>query len=415
MSGTALSLEGAGAVLRPPEDGLPYLRHDRAGAQTLEPGSLTCADGAIAALSDDPAASVRFDARGTTVVPGLVDCHTHLPFAGWRAREYEQKVTGVPYAEIARAGGGIAASARALAESSDDAVLAQAAGLAREMLAWGTTTFEGKSGYGLSRDGELRALRLAAALRGRVAQETVATALLAHAVPPGWTADGWMDEVAAMLPTVARDTVAESLDIFVESIAFSNEHLARMGALAREHGLVLRAHVEQLATHRSVPVALDADARSVDHLSLVHPDDVAPLARSECAAVLLPSAELMNGEHAAPGRALADAGAICVLATDANPGTSPVVALPIVIGLGVRRYGWSAREAFLAVTLNAAHVLGRAASIGSIETGKRADLVVLDAPLDHVPYRFGHHPVLAVVLGGELAWVREDARDRVRT
>jgi imidazolonepropionase len=409
----ALSIEGADAVLRPPEDGLPYLRHDRAAELRLDPGSLACADGVIAALSEDAGAAVRFDAAGTTVIPGLVDCHTHLPFAGWRAQEYEDKVTGVPYEEIARAGGGIASSARALAEASDEAVLAQSERLAREMLAWGTTTFEGKSGYGLSREQELRALRLAAELRGRVAQETVSTALLAHAVPPGFTADAWMDEVAAMLPEVVAGTVAEALDIFVESIAFSNAHLERMGALAREHGLALRAHVEQLATHRSVPVALAAGAVSVDHLSRLHPDDVAPLAASECGAVLLPSAELLNAEHAAPGRALADAGAICVLATDGNPGTSPVFALPVVIGLAVRAYGWSAREAFLAATLNAAHVLGRARTLGSIEPGKRADLVVLDGPLEQVPYRFGHHPVLAVVAGGELAWVREDARGRV--
>jgi imidazolonepropionase len=410
-----LSIEGARALLLPPEPGLPYLRHDRAAQLRLEPGSVACADTTIAALDEDAGAAVRFDASGTTVVPGLIDCHTHLPWAGWRAGEYEAKVTGVPYEEIARAGGGIASSARAFAAAGDEEVLRQAEGLAREMLTWGTTTFEGKSGYGLSRDAELRALRLAAELRERVPQTTVATALLAHAVPPGYTADSWMSEVESLVGPVSSDTVAESLDIFVESFAFSNEHLARMGELARANGLALRAHVEQLATHRSVPVALDAGARSVDHLSRMHPDDIAPLAASECAAVLLPSAELLNDEPAAPGRALADAGAICVLATDANPGTSPVVALPIVISLGVRAYGWSAREALNAVTLNAAHVLGRSGSLGSIEPGKRADLVVLDAGIEDVPYRLGHNPVLAVVAGGELAWVREDARDRVRS
>jgi imidazolonepropionase len=163
-----------------------------------------------------------------------------------------------------------------------------------------------------------------------------------------------------------------------------------------------------------VPVALEAGARSVDHLARLHHDDLAPLARSECAAVLLPAAEFLGDEHVAPGRALADAGAICVIATDANPGTSPVVSLPVTIGLAVRRYGWTAREAFLAATLNAAHVLGRAGQVGSIEVGKRADLVVLDGPLEHVPYRFGHNPVLAMVVGGRLAWARPDARERVR-
>jgi len=412
---TRLSIDGADAVLRPPEDGLPHLRHDRAAHLTLEPGSVACADGTIVALDVDDGAALRFDASGCTVVPGLVDCHTHLPFAGWRAREYEMKVTGVPYEEIARSGGGIAASARALAEATDEAVLTQSRDLAGEMLRWGTTTFETKSGYGLSRDGELRALRLADALRERVPQPQVAsTALLAHAVPAGETAASWMDAVADLVPEVAAHTPAEALDLYVESIAFDNDALARMGELARAHGLALRAHVEQFACHRSVPVALEAGARSVDHLACLHPDDVAPLAAAECAAVLLPGAEHLGAEAVAPGRALADAGAICVLASDANPGTSPIVSLPLIVGLAVRRYGWTAREAFLAVTLNAAWVLGRSAVVGSIEVGKRADLVVLDVPLDHVAYRFGHHPVLAVVAGGELAWVREDARARVR-
>lgn len=410
----ALSIEHATAMLRPPGDGLPYLRHDRAGELALEPGSLTCADGVIAALDADAGADVRLSATGATVIPGLVDCHTHLPFAGWRANEYGLKVAGVPYEEIARSGGGIAASARALAQSTDEQVLGQASTLACEMLAWGTTTFETKSGYGLSREAELRSLRLATALGERAAQRTVSTALLAHAIPPGQTAGSWMAVIETMLPEVVAETDAEALDLYVESIAFTNEHLGRMGELARAHGLALRAHVEQFACHRSVPVALEAGARSVDHLACLHPDDLDPLARSDCAAVLLPGAELLGGEPVAPGRALADAGAICAIATDANPGTSPVVALPLIIGLAVRRYGWTAREAFLAATLNAAHVLGRASEIGSIEVGKRADLVVLDETLEHVPYRFGHHPVLAVVMGGELAWVREDARGRVR-
>jgi imidazolonepropionase len=343
------------------------------------------------------------------VIPGFVDCHTHLPFAGWRAGEYEQKVTGVPYEEIARAGGGIRASARALAEATDDAVLAQARELAAEMLRHGTTTFECKSGYGLSAAGELRALRLASELG--VAQDTTSTALLAHAVPDGFDADGWMDVVAGLVPRLPQTVGA--LDIYVESIAFSNEHLRRMGALAATAGLDLRAHVEQFNPNRSTPVALEAGARSVDHLSRLHPDDVAPLAAAECAAVLLPGAELMGDEATPPARALADAGAICVLATDANPGTSPIVSLPLIVGLAVRRYGWSAREALAAATLNAAWVLRRSDVTGSLEVGKRADVVVLDGPIEHVPYRLGHNPVAAVVRDGELAWVRPDQAWRV--
>lgn len=409
----SVSLEQAAQVLRPPEDGLDHLRHDRAGELRADPGSMAVRDGRIAAFAADPEAEARIDARGCAVIPGFVDCHTHLPFAGWRAEEYEQKVTGVPYEAIARAGGGIRASARALASASDDRVTAQAFGLAAEMLTHGTTAFECKSGYGLSPEAELRALALAERLDGVVAQATTSTALLAHAVPDGFDADGWMDAVEALVPAVAAGTRAGALDIYVESIGFTNDHLRRMGALAAAHGLDLRAHVEQFNANRSVPVALELGARSVDHLSRLHPDDVAPLAAADCAAVLLPGAEHMGAEHTPPARALADAGALCVLATDANPGTSPIVSMPLIVGLAVRRYGWSVREALLAATLNAAWVLRMSRETGSLEVGKRADVLVLDAPIEHVPYRLGHNPVAAVMVGGELAWVRGDAAWRV--
>jgi imidazolonepropionase len=222
-----------------------------------------------------------------------------------------------------------------------------------------------------------------------------------------------MNDVAVLVPQVAREGLAQALDIYVESVAFGNSHLEQMGELAARHGLHLRAHVEQFATHRSVPVALAAGARSVDHLACLHPDDLAPLAAAECAAVLLPGAELMGAEETPPARALADAGAICVLATDCNPGTSPLQSLPLICGLAVRRYGWTAREALTAVTLNAAWVLGWSDEVGSIEVGKAADLLVLDGPIEHVPYRFGRNPVVAVIEGGSPGWVRRDEEWRV--
>jgi len=379
------SIRGAAQVLLPPEDGLLYLR--RPNELRLQPGSVTVEDGVIVALEDDPGADRVIDLPGGAILPGLVDCYTHLPFAGWRAQEYEQKVTGVPYEEIARRGGGIAASARALAEASDADVLAQARAVRAEMLEHGTTTFEAKTGYGLSREGELRSVRLARALgAGRV------TGLFAHAVPPGHDAASWMDEVDAL----AAEADVDALDVYVESVAFRNEDLERLGAIARREGVPLRAHVEQFNANRSVPVALAAGARSVDHLACLHPDDVAPLAAAECAAVLLPGAEFLGAERVAPARALADAGAICVLATDCNPGTSPVTSLPLVIGLALRRYGWTVREALAACTLNAAWVLGLH-DRGSIEVGKRADLVVLDGPVEHLAYRFGRNPVSEVI------------------
>jgi imidazolonepropionase len=387
-----LSIVNAGQVLRPASDGEPYLRR---AELTSEPGAVAVRDGLIAAF--DAGDGEVIDARGGAVIPGFVDCHTHLPFAGWRAHEYEMKVTGVPYEEIARSGGGIAASARALTAASDDEVLAQARALRAEMLRLGTTTLEGKTGYGLSVEGELRSVRL-----GRALGLDRVTGLFAHSVPPGETPETWMEDVDAL---AARAEV-DALDIYVESVAFRNEDLARLGEIARREGVPLRAHVEQFATHRSVPVALAAGARSVDHLACLHPDDLAPLAAAECAAVLLPGAEFLGAEHTPPARALADAGAICVLATDCNPGTSPVASMPVIIGLAVRRYGWSVREALAAATLNAAWVLGLHQERGSLEVGKRADLVVLDGPVEHIPYRFGHDPVAVVIQGGEVVWRR---------
>ncbi len=406
---SSASFAGARQILRPPEDGLAHLRGAQLREQTLEPGGLAVRDGLIAALEPDARAELTVDAGGCALVPGFVDCHTHLPFAGWRAGEYEQKLRGVPYEEIAREGGGIAASARALRETGDAQVLEQASGLAAEMLAAGTTTFECKSGYGLSRDGELRALRLASELEPLVAQTTVSTALLAHAVPDGYSADGWMELVQAMMPEVIELARVSALDIFVESIAFENRHLELIGELAAAAGLALRCHVEQFSSHRSVPVALAAGARSADHLSMIDPADVPALAGAPCAAVLLPAAEFLGAEHRAPGRELLDAGAIVVLATDANPGTAPVVSMPLVMALGARLYGFEGREVVGASTLNAAWTLGLEHDRGSIEVGKRADLVLLDGPIEMISYRLGRNPVAIAFVAGEPVYVRDQA------
>ncbi|MEO8967006.1 MAG: imidazolonepropionase [Solirubrobacteraceae bacterium] len=409
----SVALRGAGQILRPPRVGLPWLRGADLAAQTLTGGDLGWSDGV---LSERPlrSADLELDVSGCAVVPGFVDCHTHLPFAGWRAGEYAQKVAGVPYSEIASGGGGIRASARALGAASDEQVLAQARGMAFEMLAAGTTTFEMKSGYGLSREGEIRALRLAAAFALSVPQTTLSTALLAHAVPDGYDAAGWMHEVGEMMGEVLDLGSVSALDIFVETIAFSVSDLAAMGALARAGGLMLRTHVEQFERLGSVPVALTAGARSVDHLSVASDDDVALLADAACAAVLLPAAEFLGAEHRAPGRVLADAGALVVLATDANPGTAPVVSMPVVIGLAARLYGWSPMETLAACTLNAAWTLGLEATLGSIEAGKRADVLVLDSPVESIAYRFGRNPVAVAFVGGDPVYVRDDWADRVR-
>ncbi|MGH2836462.1 MAG: imidazolonepropionase [Solirubrobacteraceae bacterium] len=407
MSAAALALSGAEEVLRLPDDSLERLPQARAEELALEPGDLVIEGGRIAGFEAD-ASCARVPCEGCAVLPGFVDCHTHLPFGGWRAQEYAMKVAGRSYEEIARAGGGIRASASALAGAADEEVLAQSRALATEMLRHGTTTFECKSGYGLSVDGELRALRLADRLLDEAPQAGTVTALLAHAIPDGYTAASWMDEVERMLDTVQSQTRANALDIFVESVAFSNDELVHMGRLARARGLTLRAHVEQLSSHGSVPVAVAAGARSVDHLSCMPVSDIPVLAASDTAAVLLPGAEFIGAEQVAPGRALADGGAVCVLATDLNPGTSPIVSMPLIAGLAVRRYNWSVQEALLAMTLNAAWVLGLSAEVGALSVGRRADVLLLDAPVSQIAYRFGHNPVAAVIIAGHPVWVRED-------
>ena len=403
----SLALTGAAEVMRLPDDALQRLPLNRAGELTFEPGDLAI-DGELIAGFEADASCARVNCEGCAVVPGFIDCHTHLPFAGWRAQEYAMKVAGTPYAEIARQGGGIRSSAAALAATDDDQVLVQAHALAAEMLRHGTTTLECKSGYGLSVEGEMRALRLAGRLLDEVPQSGTVTALLAHAVPDGYTTESWMDTVEGMIADVRSGTPARALDIFVESIAFSNDDLTRMGRLAQEHQMTLRTHVEQLSSQGSVPVAIAAGARSVDHLACMPAGDIPALAASDCAAVLLPGAEFIGNEHLPPARELADGGAVCVLATDLNPGTSPIVSMPLVAGLAVRRYNWSIAEALLAMTLNAAWVLGRSAETGALSVGRRADVLLLDAPVSHIPYRFGHNPVAGVIIGGRLAWVRED-------
>jgi len=403
---SSLAINGAAEVLRPREDGLPYMR---SAEFTVAPGSVLIDGDRIAGFEGSADGDLTIDAAGCAVVPGFVDCHTHLPFAGWREREYAMKIAGESYEAIARAGGGIRSSARALAEASDSDVLEQSFRLAWEMLRHGTTTFECKSGYGLSVDGELRALRLAHALTAP--QTTTVTALLAHAVPDGFDRASWMEQVAAMVPTVRG--LASALDIYVESIAFSNDDLAAMGSLAHEYGLDLRAHVEQFNANGSVPVAVAAGARSVDHLACVDAAGIDALAGSETAAVVLPGAEFLGDERVAPARELLDAGAICALGTDLNPGTSPVASLPVIIGLAVRRYRWSVVEALLACTLNAAWVLRLSDELGSLEAGKRADVLVLDGPVERIAYRFGHNPVAAVIVGGAVVYVRADFEERV--
>lgn len=379
---------------------------DLARPHVLSPGAVVWREGVITYVGEpvgmpagSPAPEHHPDA---TLIPGFVDAHTHLPFIGWRDDEFEARLAGTTYRDLHGRGGGIARSARMLAEASDDAVLSFSRPLLDEMIASGTTTLEMKTGYGLSVTAEMRQARLARALArdGRIA--TSVTLLAGHAIPEGMTRADWIrlacDE---LIPDAAARGIVDTVDIYVEDIAFTLEDLETVAAAAAAADLPLRCHADQLGDSGAAAAAARLGARSADHLNHVSPEGVTALAASDTVALLLPASTFMLRGRPAPARALVEAGAIVALSTDANPGTSPVLSMPETIAMACGLYGLTPDEALTASTLNAAAALGLSAVTGSIEVGKRADLVVLDAPsFRHVPYRPGHAPVVRTIAGG---------------
>lgn len=399
------------------EGGGPVRGEAIAGIAVVSGLDVGCRDGAIDALGAVGECEVEIDATGCTVVPGFVDPHTHLPFFGWRADEDAARLSGSPYETLHREEGGIYRSARMLAGARDEDVLEFACALTGAMLRHGTTTFETKSGYGLSVEAELRGLRLAGRLRERVPQEVVITCLAAHAVPKGKTEGGWIGEVARdLLPAVASEGLASSCDVYVESIAFQLEHAARLAEVSEGLGLRMRVHADQLADSQAGSFAARWGFASADHLNHTSLDAVSDIAATDTAAVLLPGATFtLRQNKKPPARSLVDEGAIVALGTDLNPGTSPIHSMPFVIALACRMYGLRPLEALAAATVNAAHVIGLGDRIGRLVPGYRADLVVLDAPtFEAVPYRPDHDAVAAVVCGGELVHVAPGFEGRVR-
>ncbi len=342
--------------------------------------------------------SIDEDFTGMAVVPGFVDCHTHLPFFGWRDDEYEDRLGGVRYGEQ----GGIPRSARMLADASDEDVLAFCRPLLKEMLAHGTTTVEMKTGYGLSVDAELRQARLARRLADEIPQIVTVTLLGCHAVPPEASAKEWVDAVCdELIPSAAAEGLVDAVDVYVEDIAFSVADLERVAGAAAGHELPVRCHADQLGPSGAAQAAARLDLRSADHLNHTDDEGVRALGGTDTVAVLLPSSTLMLGESRPPVAELRKAGAALALATDMNPGTSPVLSMPEAIALGCALYRLPPGEALLAATVNPAWVLGLQDRVGTLEPGKRADLVVLDAPdARMIPYRPGHNPVAKVVVGG---------------
>jgi len=350
----------------------------------------------------DPAAVHRV---GGSVVPGFVDCHTHLPFVGWRADEFEARLTGRTYRDLQGQGGGIFRSSRLLRDATDDEVMAFCLPLAAEMAAHGTTAVELKTGYGLSVEDELRQARLARRLASEIPQTAGVTLLACHAVPEGMTREGWVDAVCGeLIPSAAADRLADAVDVYVEDIAFSVEDLQRVAEAALQHGLRLRCHADQLGPSGAAEAAVRAGARSADHLNHVSDAGVAALGDAETAAVLLPTSTLFIRAERPPVGSLLAAGAAVTLATDFNPGTSPCLSMPEVIATAAALYRIPPLTALTATTANPAWVLGMDDRLGSLEPGKRADFVVLDTEDPAmIAYRPGHDPVTQTWIGGALA------------
>ena len=375
--------------------------------EVVEGAFLLCEDGAVVAsgrmadLEAVPDDVFEVDGRGLSAIPGLVDCHTHPCFAGDRVEEFALRAAGASYEELHAAGGGILSTVQATRAAGADG-LRRAVDRHREwMLRAGTTTFEGKSGYGLDRETELDSLRAVADADG------IPTWLGAHAVPPEFDdADAYLDfALSEVLPDAAG--LAEAADVFLERGAFDVDQARRYLEACRAAGLELRIHGDQFTELGAVPLAIELGARSVDHLEATGDEGVRALAASEVVGVLLPASALVLGRPMPPARKLVDAGAAIALATDFNPGSAFCESLPLVCSLACTQLGLSPAEALAACTVNAAHVLGRAETLGRLAPGCRADVVLLDAPdWRHLAYHVAGDVIAGVVVGGEMAWRR---------
>jgi imidazolonepropionase len=338
---------------------------------------------------------------GCTIAPGFVDCHTHLPFVGWRAEEFELRLAGRSYREL-HGEGGIYRSAQLLAEASDEEVMAFCRPLVEEMADHGTTSMELKTGYGLSVEDELRQARLARRLAQEAPQAVTVTLLACHAVPEAMDREDWVRRACTeLIPAAAAEGLCDAVDVYVEDIAFTLHDLRAVADAAAAIGLPVRCHADQLGPSGAAEEAVKLGAKSADHLNNVSNEGVRALGEGGTVGVLLPSSTAFMRAVPPPVRTLVETGAAIALATDFNPGTSPVLSMPEAMATGCTLYGLTPLEALTASTLNPAWVLGMAERSGTLEVGKRADLLVLEGEaFRHVPYRPGHNPVVHAYSGG---------------
>ncbi len=388
---------------------LATLREELPGLGAVERGAVACVGGRIAYagpeadLTGDAALSVDCDGRWIT--PGLVDCHTHLVFGGDRAREFEMRLQGAPYEQIARAGGGIVSTVRATRAATDAQLAASALRRLDHLLAEGVTTVEVKSGYGLDLDGERRCLAVARGLGAARPVSVTTTCLAAHAVPPEFAgrADRYVAEICqGILPALAREGLCDAVDAFCEGIAFSPAQTRRVFAAAKALGLPVKLHADQLSNLHGAALAAEHGALSADHLEHTDEAGCAALARAGTAAVLLPGAfHTLRETQAPPVALLRKHGARIALATDSNPGTSPLTSLLLAMNFGATIFRLTVEECVAGATREAARALGLLGDRGTLEPGKWCDLAIWEVErLAELPYRMGFNPLHRRVFRG---------------
>jgi imidazolonepropionase len=391
---------------------LATLSRNADGLGIVEQGAVAAKNGRISfagAMSDLPSgwdAKSRIDCEGRWITPGLVDCHTHLVFGGDRAHEFELRLQGASYEEIARAGGGIASTVKATRAASEDDLVSSALPRLDHLIREGVTTIEVKSGYGLDLDSESRLLRAARRLGGERSVSVTTTFLGAHALPP--EANGDKDAFIArvceeMLPAIAEAGLADAVDAFCEGIAFSPEQTTRVFAAARTAGLPVKLHADQLSNLHGARIAAEHGALSADHLEFTDEDGAAAMAKAGTVAVLLPGAFYFIREtQKPPVEHFRKHGTRIALATDCNPGTSPLTSLLLTMNMGATLFRLTVEECLAGVTREAARALGRLDEIGTLEPGKWCDLAIwnVERPAELV-YRIGFNPLHACIWRGQ--------------
>jgi len=393
----------------------------------IEDGAVLVRDGAIAAVGTraeveklpEARAAEKSELGGRVALPGFVDSHTHLVHAASRAEEYELKIQGASYEEIARKGGGILNSVKKLRAATAEELKKRALTALQQFAAYGTTTIEAKSGYGLDVASELKILKLHKELAAVQPLEIVSTFLGAHVVPEEYRkkvggAKKYIQLLEGnLLPEIAERKLAEFCDVFCERGAFSVVESKRVLQAGRQWGLAPRMHAEQLSRSGATRLAILLRAASCDHLEYVSKGDIRALGKSETVATLLPGCDFHLGlKKYAPARELIDAGAVVALATDYNPGTSPTLSMPMILSLACTQLCMTPAEAITAATINAAYALRREKQIGSLEVGKQADIAVFDvADYREIPYYFGVNHCWMTIKRGRVIHAPKEPRN----